>query len=144
MLPVSPNSLVDQQLAVRDDGTEAIDGWAAFSGTSAAAPQLAGICALIKQVNRGLSPAQARQILRDTAHDVVDGFSNPASSGASARAGPDLATGYGLADAYKAVNTAISLTNDKCCDNCALSSSQNFSTTSTNSLPKNLIKPMAS
>jgi subtilisin family serine protease len=144
MLPVSPNSLVDQQLAVRDDGTEAIDGWAAFSGTSAAAPQLAGICALMKQVNRGLSPAQARQILQRTARDVVDGFSNPATSGASARAGPDLATGHGLADAYKAVNTAKSLTHDKCCDNCASSSSQNFSTTSQNPLPKKVSKPMAS
>ena len=144
MLPVSPNSLVDQQLAVRDDGTEAIDGWAAFSGTSAAAPQLAGICALIKQVNRDLSPAQVRQILQRTAHDVVDGSSNPATSGASARAGPDLATGHGLADAYKAVNTAKSLTNDKCCDNCASSYSQNFSTTSQNPLPKKVSKPMAS
>ena len=144
MLPVSPNSLVDQQLAVRDDGTEAIDGWAAFSGTSAAAPQLAGICALIKQVNPNLSPAQARQILRDTAHDVVDGSSNPASSGASARAGPDLATGHGLADAYKAVNAAKFLTNDKCCDNCASSSSQNFSTTPQNPLQKKVSKPMAS
>jgi serine protease AprX len=144
MLPVSPNSLVDQQLAVRDDGTEAIDGWAAFSGTSAAAPQLAGICALMKQVNPNLSPAQARQILRDTAHDVVDGSSNPATSGASARAGPDLATGHGLADAYKAVNAAKSLTHDKCCDNCASQSSQNFSTTSPNSLQKKVSKPMTS
>ncbi len=109
MLPVPPNSLVDQQLSVRDDGTEAIDGWAAFSGTSAAAPQLAGICALMKQVNRSLSPAQARQILRDTAYDVVVGSSNPASSGASARAGPDLATGHGLADAYNAVINASHL-----------------------------------
>lgn len=144
MLPVPPNSLVDQQLAVRMDGTEAIDGWAAFSGTSAAAPQLAGICALMKQVNRSLSPAQARRILRDTAHDVVVGFSNPASSGASARAGPDLATGHGLADANLAVNAAKFLTDDKCCDNCASSSSQNFSTTLQNPLPKKVSKPMAS
>ena len=144
MLPVPPNSIIDQQLAIRDDGTEAIDGWAAFSGTSAAAPQLAGICALMKQVNRSLSPAQARQILQDTACDVVDGFSNPSSSGASARAGPDLATGYGLADANLAVNAAKSLTNDKCCDNCASPSSQNFSTNPQNPLPKKVSKPMAS
>ena len=144
MLPVPPNSLVDQQLAIRNDGTEAIDGWAAFSGTSAAAPQLAGICALMKQVNRSLSPAQARQILRDTAHDVVVGSSNPASSGASARAGPDLATGHGLANANLAVNAAKYLTNGKCCDNCASPSSQNFSTTSQNPLPQKVSKPMAS
>lgn len=109
MLPVPPNSIVDQQLAIRKDGTEAIDGWAAFSGTSAAAPQLAGICALMKQVNPNLSPAQAKQILQQTARDVVEGFSNPASSSASARAGPDLATGYGLVDAYAAVKTVVGL-----------------------------------
>lgn len=107
MLPVPPGSKIDQQLASVQDGTEAIDGWAAFSGTSAAAPQLAGICALMKQVNPNLSPAQAKQILQQTARDVIEGFSNPSSSGASARAGPDLATGYGLADAYIAVQMAV-------------------------------------
>ena len=144
MLPVPPNSIVDQQLAVRNDGTEAIDGWAAFSGTSAAAPQLAGICALMKQVNPNLSPAQAKQILQQTARDVVEGFSNPASSNASARAGPDLATGYGLVDAYAAILAVKALTDSNCCDRCASSPSQNFSTTSTNSLPKKVSNPMAS
>jgi hypothetical protein len=104
MLPVPPGSKVDHQLAIiAQDGTESIDGWAAFSGTSAAAPQLAGICALMKQVNPDLSPAQVKQILKQTARDVVDGFSNPSSSSAPARAGPDLATGHGLVDAYAAI-----------------------------------------
>jgi ElaB/YqjD/DUF883 family membrane-anchored ribosome-binding protein len=56
----------------------------------------------------------------------------------------DLATGYGLADANLAVNATKNLTSDACCDNCASPSSQNFSTTSTNSLPKKVSKPMAS
>jgi serine protease AprX len=128
MLPVSPGSKVDQQLAfIAQDGTEAIDGWAAFSGTSAAAPQLAGICALMKQVNPDLSPAQAKQILQQTARDVVDGFSNPSSSGAPARAGPDLATGHGLVDAHASVQAVKALTQESCCDDCA-SSNQTLST----------------
>ena len=144
MLPVPPSCDADRRMALARDGTEESDGWAAFSGTSAAAPQLAGICALMKQVNPKLTPAQAKKILEDTARDAVDGYSNPASSGASATKGFDLATGYGLADAYLAVNAAKSLTSDACCDDCASPSSQNFSSTSTISLPQTVSKPMAS
>jgi serine protease AprX len=127
MLPVPPGSKVDQQLATVQDGTEAIDGWAALSGTSAAAPQLAGICALMKQVNPGLSPTQVKQILQQTARDVVEGFSNPSSSGAPARAGPDLATGYGLVDAQAAIQAVQALAQQSCCDDCT-ASNQPFST----------------
>ncbi|MDX2228469.1 MAG: S8 family serine peptidase [Leptolyngbyaceae cyanobacterium bins.349] len=124
MLPVPPGSSLDQRLALTD-GTPPTDGWAAFSGTSAAAPQLAGICALIKQVNRQLSPDQVRQILRQTARDVVEGVSN--ATRAPARAGPDLATGGGLADAYAAVQKARASQSGDCCDACA-SANQSFST----------------
>jgi subtilisin family serine protease len=144
MLPVPPSCDADRRMALARDGTEESDGWAAFSGTSAAAPQLAGICALMKQVNPKLTPAQAKRILEQTARDAVDGSSNPASSGASATKGIDLATGYGLADANLAVNAAKALTSDACCDNCASPSSQNFSSTSTISLPQTVSKPMAS
>lgn len=144
MLPVPPNGDADRRMSLAKDGTEDSDGWAAFSGTSAAAPQLAGICALMKQVNPNLTPAQAKRILEETARDAVDGSSNPASSGASATKGVDLATGYGLADANLAVNAAKTLTSDACCDNCASPSSQNFSSTSTISLPKQVSRPMAS
>lgn len=119
MLPVPPGCRVDQQLALCKDGTEATDGWAAFSGTSAAAPQLAGICALIKQANPKLSPAEVRKILQQTAHDVTEGCTNPSSSGAPARAGPDAATGYGLVNAHAAVEVAKSLVNQQCCNSCA-------------------------
>ena len=133
MLPVPPNSLIDRDLANVKDGTHSTDGWAAFSGTSAAAPQLAGICALIKQVAPNLSPEQVRQVLQQTAYDVVDGRSNPASGGLSARVGVDLATGYGLADAEAAVRAAKALDTGQCCDRCT---SQNPSFSNTNSNPK--------
>lgn len=105
LLPVPPGGTIDQRQSEMKDGTSPTDGWAAFSGTSAAAPQVAGICALLKQLNPSLSPAQAKRILQQTARDVVNGFSNPASGGAAARDGPDLATGYGLVDAQAAIQT---------------------------------------
>ncbi len=140
MLPVPPGSKIDRQLASVQDGTEPTDGWAAFSGTSAAAPQLAGICALMKQLNPDLSPAQVKQILQQTARDVVDGFSNPSSSGAPARAGPDLATGYGLADADASVQAIKALAQESCCDDCA-ASKQTFPT---NYLTSQVRQPMPS
>ncbi|TVQ20890.1 MAG: peptidase S8, partial [Leptolyngbya sp. DLM2.Bin15] len=110
MLPVSPGSVIDQDLGtpIRDgtpskDGTQSSDGWAAFSGTSAAAPQVAGACALVKQVKSDLSPAAIKQLLQQAAIDVSNGFSHPSSGGAAARDGPDLATGYGLVDSYRPV-----------------------------------------
>lgn len=115
MLPVEPNDDLDSSLAggshPEGDQTAPADGWAAFSGTSAAAPQLAGVSALIKQACPGLSPEQVRQILRETARDVSSGCSSPRTgpedgSGHPATQGPDTATGYGLADAYQAVMAA--------------------------------------
>ncbi len=125
-LPVPPGSQADRDRSADGDGTLPSDGWAVFSGTSAAAPQIAGICALLKQVDPNLSPDRVKQILQQTAIDVAEGFSNPSTGGASARAGVDLATGYGLADAYASVEAIKAFTNKKCCDDCA-SSVQNFS-----------------
>lgn len=87
------------------DGTSATDGWGVFSGTSAAAPQLAGVCALLKQQNPGLTPSDIRNVLRLTARDVALGNANAASNeGTPAQAGPgpDNATGAGLVDAFAA------------------------------------------
>jgi subtilisin family serine protease len=48
------------------DGTTAFDGWALFSGTSAAAPQVAGAAACVGDRD-DLGPARVRQSLRNTA-----------------------------------------------------------------------------
>ncbi len=110
MLPVEPGCKIDREGAggphpPRDE-TRQNDGWAAFSGTSAAAPQLAGAAALIKQACGGLRPDQVRSILKRTAVDVKAGNCNPVCSppsGNPATAGVDRATGHGLVNAQKAV-----------------------------------------
>lgn len=114
MLPVPPGSWVDQQLGSQGvrypDGDETApdDGWAAFSGTSAAAPQVAGVCALIKQANPELTPAQAKEILQQTARDVCRGCCSRYTGSKGAGVGFDLATGYGLVNAVQAVMKAQS------------------------------------
>lgn len=126
MLPVEPGDQIDSTpwnvpppasglqggTHPNGDETTASDGWGAFSGTSAAAPQLAGVAALIKQTCPGLSPAQVRNIMKNTARDVTTGSSNPVQgtpiypAGYTAAAGVDIATGSGLVDAHKAVMVA--------------------------------------
>ena len=110
MLPLEPSDDIDTQLSggtrPNGDETTSSDGWAAFSGTSAAAPQLAGVAALIKQACPGLSPPEIRDILMKTARDVTTGTCNgvfPLHTGLPAAVGFDTATGSGLVDAHKAV-----------------------------------------
>jgi hypothetical protein len=104
MLPVEPGDQIDTscQGGVHPNGDETTgtDGWAAISGTSAAAPQIAGLSALIIEACSSLKPADVRDIMQKTARDVVTGTSN---TGTVAVPGPDDATGYGLVDANKAV-----------------------------------------
>lgn len=115
LLPVPPGSTLDAAFGLPGlkhpdaDETPSGDGWAAFSGTSAAAPQLAGICALMKQVNPQLSPQQAKEILQQTAIDVIEGNCNSATGGHSAKPGFDWATGSGLVNTFKAVQRAQKL-----------------------------------
>jgi subtilisin family serine protease len=112
MLPLEPGSEIDRGES-NDDGTGPEDGWSVISGTSAAAPQLAGVCALLKQKNPGLSPAEIKEVLKRTARDVTKGHanetSNPVKSDNQVRfdpveagTGPDGATGHGLVDAFAA------------------------------------------
>jgi len=109
MLPIPPGCEIDKDHAggKHPDADETLnnDGWAAFSGTSAAAPQVAGICALMKQASPSLSSAEVRDILKKTARDVTAGRSG--AQGESAGPGPDIATGNGLADAYQATLAAL-------------------------------------
>jgi len=113
MLPVPPACELDQEESESDppgdpssDGTLPNDGWALFSGTSAAAPQLAGVAALVLGAKPDLSPAQVIETMTKTATDITTGschprFNNPATLGA------DLATGAGLVNATAAVQYAL-------------------------------------
>ena len=79
-------------------------GWGAFSGTSAAAPMVAGVCALLKEVDPELGPGDIRNLLKYTARDITTG-SNAHS--AVAQPGPDGATGFGLVDAARAIEAVL-------------------------------------
>ncbi len=109
MLPLETDDEIDRSGAggthPNGDETATNDGWAAFSGTSAAAPQLAGAAALVKQACPRLTPAEVRDVLIRTARDVTTGTNHP-NFGNTAVVGPDTATGNGLVDAHRAVLTA--------------------------------------
>jgi serine protease AprX len=116
MLPVEPGDAIDRDMAIdkdaatgadQSDETKPDDGWAVISGTSAACPQIAGVCALIKQVQPGLPPDLVKAVLRASARDVSKGKS---AMGEPAGEGFDGATGSGLVDAYKAYKLARSVT----------------------------------
>ena len=109
MLPVDPGCNIDTGsigVVPDGDGTAPDDGWAAFSGTSAACPQIAGAAALIRQVAPSLPPIGIKFALMSSSRDVVDGFCSPVGgvhNGLPAAPGPDDATGSGLVDAFDAV-----------------------------------------
>ncbi|MEU6142928.1 S8 family serine peptidase [Streptomyces sp. NPDC047081] len=113
VLPAPPGSDIDRRRSQPDedrdgildwpgDGTPPDDGWVVASGTSAAAPQIAGVCALLKQACPSLSPAEIREALENSARDVETGVSNPVTGGKAGK-GPDNATGYGLVSAVDAL-----------------------------------------
>lgn len=93
MLPVQEGSALD---GIAPSTGANNDGWGLFSGTSAACPQVAGICALMLEKNPGLTPAKVREKLMKGARDVTAGTT---ATGDTAGPGPDDATGAGLADA---------------------------------------------
>lgn len=115
MLPVEPGDTIDGGLAgaayPNKDETKADDGWAVISGTSAASPQIAGVCALLKQAQPGLSPAIVKAILKASARDVKLGQSNNTCGVVlPAGEGHDGATGAGLVDAKVAYELVRSVT----------------------------------
>lgn len=79
--------------------THSSKGWGIFSGTSAAAPQIAGVVALMLSVNPDLEPGQVKSILSDTTVDVSQGDT---MLGDEAATGYDHATGAGFVDAFAA------------------------------------------
>jgi subtilisin family serine protease len=112
MLPVPPGCEIDREEAQATDddppdGTSGDDGWGLFSGTSAAAPQLAGAAALLLGAKPAMTPAQVIEALSRTAVDVVVGRSFPQRFNNPATPGPDLATGAGLIDVGAALQYAM-------------------------------------
>jgi subtilisin family serine protease len=105
MLPIPPGCEIDLdesqasdgQLPDTSDGTRSDDGWALFSGTSAAAPQIAGAAAVLLGARPGLTPEQIVMALTQTATDITDGHNHPRFNN-RAEPGEDLATGAGLAN----------------------------------------------
>ncbi|MPY51256.1 S8 family serine peptidase [Streptomyces acidicola] len=103
MLPVPPGCEIDIEESqagdglVPDpgDGTRPDDGWALFSGTSAAAPQVAGAAAVLLGAQPRLTPGQVAEALAATATDVTVGHGHP-RFGNQAGPGFDAATGPGL------------------------------------------------
>lgn len=68
-------------------------GYGAMSGTSMAAPCVAGVAALVFAVDPGLEPSRVQAILHETATDInAEGF--------------DAETGYGMVNAAAAVRAA--------------------------------------
>jgi subtilisin family serine protease len=110
MLPVPPDLGIDVERSGADrgdqpDGTARDDGWALFSGTSAAAPQVAGAAAVLLGLERNAKPEAIAEQLRTTATNVAAGRSHVHFGASATQDTPDLATGHGLINVAKAVET---------------------------------------
>ncbi|MGI4981089.1 MAG: S8 family peptidase [Janthinobacterium lividum] len=90
-------TLIKPDAAGADGVSTATPGFLPFFGTSAAAPHLAGIAALIKSANPALTNTQIRNIMTNTTLDNM-------------AAGVDRDSGYGIVSAAKAVAAAQAVT----------------------------------
>lgn len=100
MSPVQKRADIDAD----DDGTVRDDSWAIIGGSSAATAQVAGVCALMLQKKRGLTPLRIREIITEKSRKVILGAANPKSNAGSAIKAVNGAAGHGLIDAQAAVN----------------------------------------
>jgi subtilisin family serine protease len=107
-LPTEPSSKADKSLAggnfPNGDETASNDGWIVGSGTSSAAPMVAGVAALLIQKYRSegvnFTPELIKFMLGSTARDITSGTS---TCGRDASGGYDNATGHGLVNAEAAI-----------------------------------------
>ncbi|GAA4087408.1 MULTISPECIES: type VII secretion-associated serine protease mycosin [Streptomyces] len=79
-------------VVIADPDRKYYEGW----GTSAASAFVSGAVALVRSVNHGLTPAQIKKLLEDTARNAPDG-------------GRDDARGYGMIDPAAALAAAARL-----------------------------------
>lgn len=87
-------------------GTDGSNEYATMSGTSMAAPHIAGIVAQMLQANPNLTPAQVEDILEDTARPITTGAPYHADP-ANPTTGTSFDKGHGLVDAEAAVAEAL-------------------------------------
>ncbi len=104
LVPVPFNSELDRD--TRDDFV-GDNGWSVIGGSSAATAQVAGICALLLQQDRSLTPSDVKRMLLNSAINIAEGKANAKSNEGrvihATAAQPDLAVGYGLVNAFKAL-----------------------------------------
>lgn len=93
--------------------------YATYDGTSFAAPQVSGIAALILSVNPNLTGQQVRDIIETTAQkirnvdtDPLNGLYSYAVSSDHPNGSWNNQVGYGLVDAYAAVQAAVNYNTD--------------------------------
>lgn len=94
---IKPEVVAPGQLIYTTNKAGTYSNW---TGTSMAAPHVSGVVALMKSVNKNLSNTQIRRILIETATPMTDANYNVA---------PNMAYGYGMINAYKAVQEAREL-----------------------------------
>ena len=85
--------------------TTTLDGYADVSGTSAAAPHVAGVVALMLSVNPVLTAQQVRNIIESTANRNLPGVTFATAPGRP-NGTWNRYVGHGLVDAYAAVRAA--------------------------------------
>lgn len=108
VMPCPPGCSLDQAHGGPNfpdqDETEPDDGWVGASGTSSAAPQVAGLVALIVEAARAkgsvLTTDAVRNLLQQTAVAVEKGSN---AQGFPAVGRPNVAVGFGLVDAGAAL-----------------------------------------
>lgn len=92
---------------VSSGGLGLLENYREMSGTSMAAPHVAGVAALMLQADPGLSPADVESIVESTAYKFGDGGGYSSTYSDVRYNGSHYAKGHGLVDARSAVEAAL-------------------------------------